>query len=230
MTTVYSLDGSTVTRRYRDTPPPHWVPTGPYTGRFVPADTTVGYFPLVEADRPADTEEQTHEYSVERDGDRFVERWTARPWSEAERASRIEAESYVDPAEQVAVLADLMVAAEVRAGGLTDAEIEKRAPLFPSWKPGIQVEVGQVYRWDGTLFEVIQSHPTQSDWEPDKVPALFRSHRVAGAAPEPWEQRGSTNPYMIDDPVLWTDGNVYKSTINNNTWSPATYPAGWTRV
>ena len=46
----------------------------------------------------------------------------------------------------------------------------------------------------------------------------------------PWEQRGSTDAYMTGDPVLWTDGDVYESTIDNNTWSPSSYPAGWRKV
>jgi len=34
---------------------------------------------------------------------------------------------------------------------------------------------------------------------------------------------------MIGDKVLFND-KVYESTIDNNIWSPAAYPAGWREV
>ena len=39
----------------------------------------------------------------------------------------------------------------------------------------------------------------------------------------------STSPYMKGD--CCTDGGkVWRSTINNNVWSPDTYPQGWTEL
>ena len=32
---------------------------------------------------------------------------------------------------------------------------------------------------------------------------------------------------MKGDRVLWTDGKVYESTIDNNVWSITAYPQGW---
>ena len=36
----------------------------------------------------------------------------------------------------------------------------------------------------------------------------------------------STSPYMKDNCCLW-EGVAYRSTIDNNVWSPADYPDGW---
>ena len=36
----------------------------------------------------------------------------------------------------------------------------------------------------------------------------------------------STSPYMKDNCCLW-EGVAYRSTIDNNVWSPADYPGGW---
>lgn len=36
----------------------------------------------------------------------------------------------------------------------------------------------------------------------------------------------STSPYMKDNCCLW-EGVAYRSTIDNNVWSPADYPEGW---
>lgn len=43
-----------------------------------------------------------------------------------------------------------------------------------------------------------------------------------------WKQpSGGHDAYMAGDVVKYTDGKMYKSIIDNNVWSPDTYPAGW---
>jgi hypothetical protein len=43
-----------------------------------------------------------------------------------------------------------------------------------------------------------------------------------------WKQpTGAHDAYMIGDKVIYTDGNIYKSLIDNNVWSPDVYPNGW---
>jgi hypothetical protein len=43
-----------------------------------------------------------------------------------------------------------------------------------------------------------------------------------------WKQpTGAHDAYMIGDKMLYTDGKVYKSLIDNNVWSPDVYPNGW---
>lgn len=39
----------------------------------------------------------------------------------------------------------------------------------------------------------------------------------------------ATSPYMKDD-CCSEDGTVYRSLIDNNTWKPSEYPAGWEEV
>lgn len=38
---------------------------------------------------------------------------------------------------------------------------------------------------------------------------------------------GGHDAYNQGDQVLFTDGQVYMSLINNNVWSPSVYPQGW---
>ena len=40
----------------------------------------------------------------------------------------------------------------------------------------------------------------------------------------------STSPYNKDDCCKWTDGHVYRSTMDNNVWRPSEYPQGWQQV
>lgn len=43
-----------------------------------------------------------------------------------------------------------------------------------------------------------------------------------------WKQpTGAHDAYMRGDKMVYTDGKVYKSLIDNNVWSPDVYPNGW---
>lgn len=39
----------------------------------------------------------------------------------------------------------------------------------------------------------------------------------------------ATSPYMKDDCCI-DNGEVYRSTVDNNVWQPTTYPSGWVKV
>ena len=94
----------------------------------------------------------------------------------------VEVISYPTAEESVVAAARLVVLPKFTADELKDEAAEQYAGLFPDWKPGVVVTAGEVYRWDGTLVQVIQGHTTQADWEPDVVPALFKIHRSPTAA------------------------------------------------
>ena len=67
-------------------------------------------------------------------------------------------------------------------------------------------------------------------WYPTAAPSLWAKVLIpdANVIPE-WEQPDSTNPYMRGDKVTF-NGKTYESAIDNNIWSPATYPAGWIEI
>lgn len=107
----------------------------------------------------------------------------------------------------------------------TDEDALQSIDLFPKWEPGIEVSVGERYKYNKVLYKVIQAHTTQADWTPDKVPALFVVVSVE-EWPEWVQPTGSGDAYMQGDKVTF-DGEHYISLIDNNVWSPYTYPAGW---
>ena len=90
----------------------------------------------------------------------------------------VEVIEYPTAEQSAAAVARLVAAEKVRAGVLSDVEVEAVSGLYDEWEPGLSVTVGDVYRWDGTLVEVLQGHTTQADWEPSAVPALFKVHRT----------------------------------------------------
>lgn len=125
------------------------------------------------------------------------------------------------------VLADSVIAPQIRAGDLTDDEVAARAAVFPDWAPGLDVNVGDLLRWDGTVVEVVQAHRTQDDWTPDKTAALFKVHRTP--AMTEW-QAG------IDVKVgekLTYQGVTYEVIQGHRTqagWEPDKVPSLWRAV
>ena len=39
----------------------------------------------------------------------------------------------------------------------------------------------------------------------------------------------TTNPVAVGDKVIFEE-EIYESLIDNNVWSPADYPAGWSKI
>jgi len=76
--------------------------------------------------------------------------------------------------------------------------------------------------------EIWTSTADNNVWEPGTVNAPWISDSEAQQEPTiaEWTQPDSNNPYMTGDRVSY-NGDIYESLIDNNTWSPEAYPAGW---
>ena len=100
------------------------------------------------------------------------------------------------------------------------------------WTANEMVEVGWKRVYSDTTYVCLQSHTTQSDWTPPNTPALWQ--KEAGE-PEPSgcadfvQPTGAHDVYMMGECVTY-QGNCYESVIDNNSWSPTTYPAGWSQI
>lgn len=116
----------------------------------------------------------------------------------------------------------------------TDEDAIITPELYPKWSgEGVSYVADQRVRYNGVLYKVLQPHTSQPDWTPDAAVSLFA--RILNPDPEVipvWEQPDSTNPYMTGDKVHYptADDPVYESLIDNNVWSPETYPQGWKEV
>ena len=119
---------------------------------------------------------------------------------------------------------------EKAAISLPDKDALEAIQLFPNWKPTATYEAGDRVRYDGVLYSCLQAHTAQPDWTPIAAPSLWAKVLIPDDSVIPeWEQPDSTNPYMKGDKVKY-NGVVYESTIDNNVWSPESYPAGWKEV
>ena len=100
--------------------------------------------------------------------------------------------------------------------------------FYDIWEVGVLYPVGRYITHKDILYKVLTAHTSQADWTPDVSPSLFAKVLIdpTGETIPEWVQPDSTNAYMTGDKVTY-EGKVYESTIDNNIWSPADYPAGW---
>ena len=114
---------------------------------------------------------------------------------------------------------------------IPDEEVESVKVLFPLWKVGVQYEINARVRFKENVYKVLQAHKSQEDWMPDVAVSLYAPLLINEETNEilEWVQPESTNPYMTGDKVIFEE-KIYESLIDNNTWSPADYPAGWQEI
>lgn len=100
--------------------------------------------------------------------------------------------------------------------------------FYDIWTVGVLYPVGRYITHKDILYKVLTEHTSQTEWTPDVSPSLFAKVLIdpTGETIPEWVQPDSTNAYMTGDKVKY-EGRVYESTIDNNIWSPADYPAGW---
>lgn len=142
-----------------------------------------------------------------------------------------EEEVLIEESQKAMEMLNMDFASQVQT--LSDEMALEVPSVFPKWQAGMEYEVGFKIRHNDILYKVLQTHTSQEDWAPNVTPSLYAKVVVGEIDPDTgeqeildWVQPGSTNPYMAGDKVLF-NGIVYESTVDNNVWSPAEYPAGW---
>lgn len=136
------------------------------------------------------------------------------------------------PAMQAAVMsARLTMNDEIKAGKRTGTDVVACEALFEEWKPG-KYEKDDVRVHDGQVWRCCQPHDNKNnpDIEPGKSPAQWVPYHTT----DPKKAKPFIQPTMAEDSYqkgevcLWTDGKVYRSTMETaNAYSTADYPQGW---
>lgn len=85
--------------------------------------------------------------------------------------------------------------------------------LFPEWKPNTAYAVDERILYADKLYRVVQAHTSQSDWTPDKTPALFAEVAKPGQGDSP----GNPIPYsgsmaLVSGKYYSQDGVTYRCT------------------
>lgn len=126
----------------------------------------------------------------------------------------------------------LLLRSAVADGKLTDEELLSVQPALEGrvWQAGLSVQIGDVYSYGGFLWRCIQAHTTQTGWEPDKVPALWRKVEIIHEDTKRIWQAGVD--YALDDSIFYPDesGTEYACITAHTSqtgWEPPNTPALW---
>lgn len=112
-------------------------------------------------------------------------------------------------------------------------EIMEVPSVFPKFQVGKLYKVKEVFSYgensvgDPQLYQVLQEHTSTAEWTPDSAASLYKAIGMTEEGYPEWVQPlGASDAYNTGDIVSF-NGTLYKSVIDNNTWSPVDYPAGW---
>ena len=121
---------------------------------------------------------------------------------------------------------------EKASASLPDEDALEAVELFPAWTAGTAYEQGRRIRWGEKLYRCEQAHTAQTDWTPDKTPALWTEVAKPGEIPVWRQPTGAQDAYMTGDKVRYPDaeGPVYLSLMDYNIYSPEAYPQGWRQL
>ena len=117
----------------------------------------------------------------------------------------------------------------IRVDELTEEELTEMIYLYPQYEVDKVYLVGEVFKYEGKLYKVIQAHTSQDDWLPSELPVLYLNLMPENVIPEWLQPTGAHDAYNMGDKVVF-EGKVYESLIATNTYSPTAYPAGWKLV
>ena len=112
-------------------------------------------------------------------------------------------------------------------GDIDEVTASEHTDLFLPWSTNTSYQVGDLRNYDGSLYKCLQAHTSQDDWTPDISASLWKNLSMNESGIQEWSQPISAlDGYNIGDEVMY-NGVHYKSTIDNNVWSPEAYPQGW---
>lgn len=119
---------------------------------------------------------------------------------------------------------------EQAAASLDDKTASTAATLFPRLKQdGALVIAGTRINWNGTIKRVAVDLWDTAENNPDNAPALYEDIAYKDGYRIIPETITAGGAFALGE-LGWLDGKLYKSTIENNVWTPAQYAAGWVKV
>ena len=88
----------------------------------------------------------------------------------------------------------LLIAQQINTLTVDDNTALRMVDFYPEWTSGTAYETGFKVSRGGRLWRVIQSHTSQSGWEPENAPSI-------------WERINETHEGTPDDPIPY-EGNM----------------------
>ena len=126
--------------------------------------------------------------------------------------------------KKVGIIAQISTRDKVKADELSDEDLIILAEMYPDWEVGVNYKLGDVISYHNELYEILQDHTSQADWQPDSTASLYLNKMPSGVIPEWSQPAGAHDAYSMDDIVLHND-QTWISDIDANTYEPGVY--GW---
>lgn len=105
--------------------------------------------------------------------------------------------------------------------------------IYPAYAVGKAYKTKEVFSYgvnsvgDPQLYQVLQDHTSAAEHTPGTAVSLYKAIGVTEDGYPEWVQPlGATDAYNTGDIVSY-NGTLYRSIIDDNVWSPDTYPTGW---
>ena len=115
---------------------------------------------------------------------------------------------------------------EHMAKDLTDETALDYKELYPQWLTDHAYIIGDRVRDEDVLYKCVQSHTSQSDWQPHLTPALWVVVSIE-EWPEWRQPTGAQDAYSFGDKVSH-NGKHWISDYDNNVWEPGAF--GWSET
>lgn len=112
-------------------------------------------------------------------------------------------------------------ATSIFSENLTDAQALRVPQYYVDWSgDDILYEAGQRVNYKGSLWKVLSTHRSQSNWTPEYSPSLFvKVINPDDGSVHEWVQPSAENAYMRND-IVRKNGKMYKSLVDHNVWEP----------
>ena len=114
---------------------------------------------------------------------------------------------------------------EKAAQSLDDKTALEAVELFPIWIADKDYSTGDRCREGELLYKCVQTHHSQSDWQPSVTPALWTRVDDPGEEWPEWRRpTGAQDAYSSGAKVSHNDKH-WISSVDANVWEPGVY--GW---
>lgn len=110
---------------------------------------------------------------------------------------------------------------------LTTEEYTSLISIYPAWEKDKTYVANEVCTYNGKLYEIVQPHTSQTMWEPDIVPALWKEITQPNVIPEWVQPLGAEDVYALGARVTH-NLKTWESTVEANVWEPGVY--GWVEI
>ena len=124
MTTIYTSDGVTITKRYRTAPAKHWVQDTADAGHYEPADVANGYYPLVNVPQPSVDHIRSTPPALRVD-DTFIEQWEFSQAAQDARVAGVADEAERQQARDMIATFDQYLAGDTPSNAQVLAQIDR---------------------------------------------------------------------------------------------------------